>query len=97
MTDGSTTTCTAGDDRVAMYISTASTKVGGGADAFQPPTIVGDTTKGFNLAASLVVSGTSVGKFIVNGTGKICDTADGACSGSGSCEMQPPLFSFLKV
>ena len=96
MTDGSVTTCSAGEDRVAMYLSTASSSSGGGADAFQKPTSIGDSANGFNLAASLIVSGTSVGKFVVNGTGKICDPAHSTCSGS-ACEMNPPVFSFSKL
>ncbi|PIS10077.1 MAG: hypothetical protein COT73_11280 [Bdellovibrio sp. CG10_big_fil_rev_8_21_14_0_10_47_8] len=90
--DGSTTTCTAGDDRVAMYLSTASTATTGtgGHSAFQAPTSVGDATKGFLLSTALTVSGSAAGKFVVNGTGKIDGTG-------GSCDMQPPAFSFSKV
>lgn len=100
--DGTTTTCgvQGTNDRVAMYLSTGSSDTGGGGtDAFHPPTSIGDAAHGFNLASALVVSGTSVGKFVVNPTGKVCDTADVGCGGGGgtTCEMNPPSFSFAKV
>ena len=94
MTDGTTTTCTAAENRVTMYLSTASTSTTS-ADAFAPPTTIGDASNGFNLASSLVVAGTAVGNFVVNGTNKICDPTHDNCGGTG-CEMQPPLFSFTK-
>ena len=99
MSDGTTTTCTVGEDRVAMYLSTTSATSGGGADAFPPPTTTNDATKGFLLGNALVVSGTGSGKFVVNGTDQICDTADGSCNGqdSTSCELMPPAFSFSKL
>lgn len=100
LVDGTTTTCgvSGTNDRVAMYLSTASSSTTN-SDAFNPPTSVGDAAHGFNLASALVVTGTSTGKFVVNATNKVCDTADTACNGGGgtSCEMAPPLFSFSKV
>ena len=100
--DGTTTTCgvQGTNDRVAMYLSTGSSDTGaGGSDAFNPPTSIGDAAHGFNLTSALVVSGTSIGKFVVNPTGKVCDTADAACGGGGgtTCEMNPPTFGFAKV
>ncbi|HAG92072.1 MAG TPA: hypothetical protein DCL41_09380 [Bdellovibrionales bacterium] len=96
--DGTTTTCTNGNDRVAMYISTASTSTTG-SDAFNAPTSLSDSTKGFNLATALTVSGSSSGKFIVNPDGKVCDGANGSCDGGGgsTCRLMPPLFSFTKL
>jgi hypothetical protein len=107
--DGTTTTCTGtdgtntsygtpGDDRVAMYISTATT---GGNDAFNRPTSVGDNARGLNLGAALTISGSSSGKFVVNPTGKVCDNATAGCeSGPGggtTCNMGPPAFSFVAL
>ena len=87
MIDGTTTTCTAAENRVTMFLSTASTQTNGG-DAFTPPTVLGDSTKGFKLTAALTVSGATAGTFVVNGTDKIADQG-------GNCEMNAPLFSFV--
>lgn len=106
---GATTNCTGttaanntsygtpGADRVALYISTGSTSVSG-TDAFNPPTSASDATHGLKLAAPLIISGTSSGKFVVNPAGQVCDSAN-ACGGSGgtTCEMGPPAFSFSKI
>lgn len=106
--DGSTTTCTgtngvntsvygtAGADRVAMYLSTGVTV--GGNDAFNPPLALGVNTHGFNLVSPLVITGTSSGKFVVNPTGKVCDSEHSTCGGlGGTCGMDPPVFSFSKL
>lgn len=92
--NGTTSTCSATKgtaDRVAMYISTASTSTTGtgGHSAWTPPTSSADANNGFNLGASFVKSGATTGKFVVNADGKV----DGS---GGSCDMQPPLFSFAK-
>lgn len=97
--DGTTTTCTNSADRVAMYLTTASNP-GANADAFNAPTTVGDTTKGFNLSSSLTVSGAVSGKFVVNPTGKVCDGNNAGCDGGGNngqCRMEPPTFSFSQI
>jgi hypothetical protein len=107
LTDGTTTTCTGtnganagvygtpGADRVAIYLSTGVTS--GGNDAFNPPLTLGVNTHGLNLASPLVITGTSSGKFTVNPTGKVCDSAHSTCGGvAGTCGMQPPVFSFTK-
>jgi hypothetical protein len=108
--DGSTATCTSGDDRVAMYLSTASSATTQ-SDAFNPPgcnTVGCDNDTGFNLASPLVVAGTVVGKFVVNTDDKVCDGDDGwsgvgdcsttgnvcSCESDTQCNMLPPLFSF---
>lgn len=90
--DGTTGTCGATEQRVAMYLSTASTGGSGSANAFLAPTSIGDTARGFNLGAALIVSGSSSAKFIVNASNKI----DGADE-SGLCAMQAPAFSFSKI
>jgi hypothetical protein len=92
--DGTSATCSATKgtaDRVAMYISTASTSTTGttGHNPWAAPTSSSDANNGFNLAASFVKSGTTTAKFVVNANGKV--------DGSGpSCDMLPPLFSFAK-
>lgn len=101
--DGSTTTCaSSSNDRVAMYLSTASTSTTG-SDAFNPPTSASDATKGFKLSSSLTISAAASGKFVVNPSGKVCDDNASGCdggsggtgtNGAGSCKMEPPLFSF---
>lgn len=106
--DGTTTSCTgtnganaglygtAGADRVAIYLSTGVTV--GGNDAFNPPLTLGVNTHGFNLVSPLVITGTSAGKFTVNPTGKVCDSAHSTCGGiAGTCGMEPPVFSFTKI
>ena len=96
MTDGSTKTCDGTEQIITMYLSTTSTSSSGGSgNAFSPPTTIGDSTKGLKLGNGLVVSGSSTGQFVVNGTDKICDTDAVGCNGAASaCEMGPPLFSF---
>lgn len=87
--DGTTKTCTAGDDRIAMYLSTASTATTGGEEnnAFAPPTTEGDATKGFKIAQAFTVEADMNAIFSVDGSGKI--------DGTGmDCEFHPPLFSF---
>jgi hypothetical protein len=69
------------DNTVFLYLSTVST---GTNNAFNRPTVA---TKGINLGAPFVVSGSTAGTFVVNANGKI--------DGSGaSCGMNPPVFSF---
>ncbi len=108
--DGTTTTCTDGDDKVAMYLTTAAALSEGNTDAFNAPdcnTAGCDNDNGFNLGQALVVSGTAVGKFIVDTDGKVCDGNDGfsggdcsldpspcACEDNSACNMLPPNFSF---
>lgn len=104
LADGTTTSCSAGSNRVAMYLSTASTSTGG-SDAFNPPTSGADAAHGFNLANALVVSGSASGKFIVNPAGKVCDDNDAGCDGgpggtgigTGDCRLEPPVFNFSQL
>lgn len=97
--DGTSVTCTSGTEKVTMYLSTASTDTAGSANVFTPPTSSSDSAHGLKLSAALTISGTSSAKFVVNGTGKVCDTADASCNGadSTSCQMDPPAFSFVKI
>ncbi len=104
LADGTTTTCTSGGDRVAMYISTASTSTTG-SDAFNPPTSTSDAGHGFKLASALRVTSSAAGKFVVNPTGKVCDDNDASCDGgpggtgigTGSCKLEPPTFTFTQI
>ncbi len=92
--DGTTVNCGSGSERIAMYLSTASTETTGspGHNAFTPPTSAADNMHGFNLANGLVINGSTSGAFVVNGNGKI---EEQNCPGvSCACEFQPPLFSF---
>lgn len=95
LVNGSTSSCANGENRVAMYLSTASTS-GPSSDVFNPPTTDGDSSHGLNLGNALKVSGSTAGKFVVDGSGQVCDTADAGCDGSvaNSCEMMPPTFTF---
>ena len=83
---GSNTSCTAGEDRVTLYLQTGTTRTSGG-NAFRKPTTTADTTFGFQLGSAFVVSGTSTGTFVVNTDGKV----DGS---SSECGMNAPIFSF---
>jgi hypothetical protein len=93
MIDGTSTSCTTGENRVTMFLSTTSTATSGTVNAFTAPQTTNDSSHGFNLGSALTVNGTGSGSFVVNGTDKVCDSASGNCPGSG-CEMQPPIFSF---
>ena len=111
--DGTTVTCDSSDNRVAMYLTTASSATQG-SDAFNPPSCntAGCGTIGINLASPLVVSGTAVGKFTVDTDAKVCDGDDGfpggdcgaaqgsnpcACENDGACNMMVPGFSFTQI
>jgi hypothetical protein len=85
--DGSTVTCDSGDNRVAMYLTTAASATTQ-SDAFNPPncnTAGCDPDTGFNLARELQVSGSAVGKFIVDTDGKVCDGDEGGDLNSNGC------------
>ncbi len=80
------TACTAGDDKVTLYLQTGTTQIDGGGP-FLKPTTTTDHTNGFKLAAPFVVAGTVVGTFVI-------DFTAGVVSGGGTCGLNPPLFSF---
>jgi hypothetical protein len=102
LVNGTVTSCTNGDDRVAMYLSTFSASTNS-ADSFNAPTSNGDATRGITLGAALTVSGSVTGRFIANPTGQVCDDTNDTgsdCEGAGanaSCEMGPPSFSFTTI
>jgi len=91
MLDGSEGSCDAPpgtEDRVVMYLSTASTNTTGGpssGNAFLAPGA--DGKNGRKLAEPLVVSGDTVGTFVV-------DARDRVAPGPDGCDMQPPAFTF---
>lgn len=90
--NGTTGTCASAsgnEDRIAMYLSTTSTETNGtnGHSAFQAPTSTSDSAHGFKLLSAFVKAGSATKRFVVDGTGKV--------SGTGSCDMQPPSFTFV--
>lgn len=97
--DGTTGTCTGDngsdpsdnhvEEKLVLYLSTNSTSTGGSSNAFEPPTSASDGSHGFNLGSALIVSGTEVGVFDVDGRGKVEDE-------TSYCEFSPPIFSFTK-
>jgi hypothetical protein len=90
--DGSSANCTVGEDRVALYLSTASTATGGdqAESTFLPPT-PGNSLRGLNLGGALVIGQGISAKFIVNALGKIEDR-DNECKFS-----DPPPFSYQEL
>ena len=84
---GVTTSCvTGGDDKMTIYLSTASTQTTGSGFG-RPPTSIGDSVNGFNLTGPLVVSGDSSGTLVFSGAGTLDDTQTG-------CNGQAPGFGF---
>lgn len=102
---GAQVTCATGqDDRVVMYITTAKDSLSENWNAFNPPSCNfadcgnQNTDAGIHLGSSLLVSGSVVGKFTVDTTGKVCNgDTGGNCSGVTGCEMRPPNFSFSQI
>jgi hypothetical protein len=94
--DGTVTKCSAQsgvEDRVALYLSTASVNLPGdqkSGNTFEPPGA--DGKNGLKLNAPLVVKGAASGTFVVDARGKVSGT--GNPQGVPSCDMQPPAFSF---
>jgi hypothetical protein len=96
--DGTTQTCSSSTEKIAMYLSTASSSTTGNenTNVFEPPTSEGDSSDaahGLHLAAPMVVTGNIAARFIVNAANKIIGTQTDQ-SGNVRCEMQPPEFSF---
>ena len=85
---GVTTSCvTGGDDKITIYLSTASTSTGGNLGYATPPTSLSDSVNGMNLSGALVISGDSSGTLVFNGAGTLDDTQTG-------CNGQAPKFGF---
>ncbi len=90
--DGTDFTCASGEQRMAIYLSTASSSSGGGdaSNPFLPPLTAGDAsdaTRGMKLSGSFTVTATSTATFVVGGN-EIVDV-DGS-----TCDMQPPQWGF---
>jgi hypothetical protein len=94
--DGTVTKCSAQsgvEDRVTLYLSTASVNLPGdkkSGNTFEPPGP--DGKNGLKLNAPLVVKGAASGTFVVDARGKVSGTNPN--NGAPSCDMQPPEFSF---
>lgn len=87
--NGDTFTCSNGEQRMGIYLSTASTSTGGGDDAnpFTPPTADPDADRGMKLNGAFTVSGTATATFIVDGNDIVDTNGD-------ECDMQPPQWGF---
>jgi hypothetical protein len=82
------------EDRVALYLSTASLNLPGdhkSGNTFEPPGTEGKN--GLHLASPLVVKGAASGTFVVDARGKVAPSDHGP-GGTPTCDMQPPEFSF---
>lgn len=93
LTYGSSTGCTGtssvpANDRVLLFLSTASTNSagGGGGEAFVRP-VSGAFNNGFTLTSPWIVGDSGSGTFIVNFTNKIVGTGS-------DCDLNPPIFGF---
>ena len=85
--DGTPSSCVNGEQRVAIYLSTASTNPSdGGGSSFIPPT-ADNANLGIPLSGGLTVAEGVIAKFVVDAAGLIQD--DG-----GSCWMSRPNFGF---
>jgi len=88
LTDGSSVDCEDdADDRVAIYLSTA-TPVTADASAFLPPS-TSSPNSGLHLAAALVVDGSSSGTLSLDTTGTVSNNTD-----DNVCDMEAPTFTF---
>lgn len=103
--DGSTFNCTNSEDQVVIYLST-NTATNPSGNGFVPPTSAG-SQDGVTLASALTVSGTAVGKLLVNTNGYLCDNQNDTgsdCDGSGNeaasaaaCHLEGADFTFTKI
>ena len=86
--DGTTVSCTDGEDKIAVYFSTASVAgANGPMDPFHPPSTASAAVEGVPLSSALVVSGDSVGTFYNDATGSIFDTGS-------KCDMHSTKVGF---
>jgi hypothetical protein len=82
---GHGTSVSPSSDVVTMFLTTtAATNTG---DNFRKPASTSDTTRGIPLTNPFVVSGSSAGKFVVNGTNQVY-------TDTGQCGLDAPIFSF---
>src|SRR3989344_9022330 len=87
--NGITTTCTAGEDNMFVYVSPYSTATGGAgstANPLIPPQFPGDSTRGIILQNVIDIT-SGAGTFVF-------DTSQAIDGSGGTCDMQPPKFGF---
>ncbi len=86
--DGTTVEGAAGEQKIAVYISTLSTSQGSDSNAnpFKAPSS-SQKTHGIKLASSLKITQDTVGTLVLDTSGRVE-------SSSGTCEMRPPQFGF---
>jgi hypothetical protein len=88
--DGTTVNCTDGEDKIAVYFSTATVAgANGPTDPFHPPSTASAAVEGVPLGSPLVVNGDSVGTFYNDATGSIFDNTQ-----SGKCDMHSTKVGF---
>ena len=88
LADGTDVSCSSDEDRVAIFLSTATNQPEEDIDAFVPPT-ADDDTLGINLGAALTVAGDTSGTFVIDTTDIVESNGD-----AEACDMQPPTFTF---
>lgn len=99
--DGSLFNCTNSEDHVVIYLST-NTLINASGNGFVPPAGAA-SQDGVHLGTALTVSGTAVGKLVVNTDTYLCDNQNdtGAdCDGPGAdntCRLTGADFSFTKL
>lgn len=84
--DGTPVPCTDAEQRVAIYLSTASLPSDNNGTAFTAPS-AGNLFNGITLGSPLIVKGHTKAKMIVNGAGSIEDKFD-------HCEVGAPTIDF---
>lgn len=87
LVDGTTGTCAAGEQRIAIYLSTATSSSAENVNSFLPPRSTSETERGINLATALVVAGAKTGTFVT-------DFSNKASCQAGSWELDAPVFAF---
>jgi hypothetical protein len=90
--EGVVTPCILGEDKVTLYLSTASTNDhnNNNGNAFTSP-ILGDLNLGLLLDGALTVSASGSGTFVVDGRSQVQDILN---NGVRSCELNAPVFKF---
>ena len=94
--EGQNRACVVGDEKVTIYLSTASTNDGSDMQnegpAFTPP-VNGNLAFGIKLFGALKVNGHTSGKFVVDGRGMVRDIVN---DGQHKCELDAVKFGFAK-
>ncbi|OFZ78301.1 MAG: hypothetical protein A2583_02520 [Bdellovibrionales bacterium RIFOXYD1_FULL_53_11] len=88
--DGTPYSGQAGEQKIAVYISTWSTSLNGTGN---PPARDGDSGRGIKLSSPLVVTAATGGVFYLDGSGQVyVNTSNG-----NACEFEVPKFGFRAV